>query len=277
MRSGIGSPGSGPPKTRADGALKQLWGWGSMNRGGVAGVRQQGNPIRMRERCIRCTARLPVLGVVSNRASLLDSSWPAPYSADARPGRAEVAVNVFGFSKHFKESADGRARVQPGRRVAVERSQSRRGSLETNVGVYSDSFGHAAWHWSLGGRWRVQGPFELGLQLINGASASHNEGYPVLVPYPFVAARLNRVTLNIAYLPEAGGVNGVPALATYVTVRPWRQSSEEKASATADSVSHSAMEFGLRYLGMYNNLGTSGITWRHMFDEGHGLRIGFSA
>lgn len=196
--------------------------------------------------------------------------------AAPRPGRAEVAVNVFGFSKHFKESADGPMReFNPGAGLQWTFAQSRRGSLETNVGVYSDSFGHAAWHWSLGGRWRVQGPFELGLQLINGASASHNEGYPVLVPYPFVAARLNRVTLNIAYLPEAGGVNGVPALATYVTVRPWRQSSEEKASATADSVSHSAIEFGLRYLGMYNNLGTSGITWRHMFDEGHGLRMGF--
>lgn len=190
----------------------------------------------------------------------------------------ETAVNVFGFSHHFEDAIDGPLReFNPGAGLQWTFARARQGSLETNVGVYQDSYGHANWHWSLGARWRVAGPVELGLQAINTVSASFSGGYPAVVPYPFTAVRLRDVTVNLAYLPEIGTINGIPSLATYVTVRPWWRRARDSGNADATAAREeavSALEFDVTGLPELDGFKDSGIMWQQRFDARHGLRLG---
>jgi len=188
---------------------------------------------------------------------------------------AEVGVNVFGISRHLKNPLDEELReFNPGLGLNWTFSQAGRGSLEGNVGIYQDSYGHANYHLSLGGRVRVAGPFDLGLQLINASSASFNDGEPVLTPYPFLAARLPGATLNVAYIPEIRSINAMPSLATYVTVFPWPRPEGDDARQAAPAGAGSALEFEITRLADIEGYDSAGFLWRHMFDESNGLRLG---
>jgi len=188
--------------------------------------------------------------------------------------RAEVGINVYGLSHHLKNPLNEELReFNPGLGLQWTFSRAGRGSLEGNVGIYQDSYGHANHHLSLGGRVRVAGPIELGLQMINASSSSFNGGEPILTPYPFVAARLPGATLNLAYIPEVQSINAMPSLATFVTIYPWRRAADspnEPAPAGAGSV----LEFGIAGLARINGFSGNGMLWRHMFDERRGMRLG---
>ncbi|MBK7771360.1 MAG: hypothetical protein IPI48_12795 [bacterium] len=119
----------------------------------------------------------------------------------------------------------------------------------------------------IGGVW-------VGAQMIDAVSPSLNDGYPVLTPYPLVTVRLHAVDVNMAYIPEVGAFNGVSTLATFVTVRPWRQRRPEKPAKAGRAGRLLGDGVRPRYLGSINGPGRSGFMWRHMFDEGHGLRLG---
>lgn len=193
----------------------------------------------------------------------------------ATAGNPDLGINVFGFSHHFKNPFDENLReVNPGLGLSWTFARSGRGSMDLNGGVYQDSFGHANTHLALGGRVRVAGPISLGLQMINASSASFNHNEPVLTPYPFLAARLSDVTLNLAYIPEVKSVNGMPSLATFVTVHPWRRSAAEGSEA-APAGAGSALEFNITRLAALEGFESKGFQWRRMFDEQHGLRLGF--
>ena len=196
-------------------------------------------------------------------------------SVPAAAGNPDLGINVFGFSHHFKNPFNENLReVNPGLGLSWTFVRSERGSMDLNGGVYQDSFGHANTHLALGGRVRVAGPISLGLQMINASSASFNHNEPVLTPYPFLAAQLRDVTLNLAYIPEVKSVNGMPSLATFVTVHPWRRSAAD-ASEAAPAGAGSALEFTITRLAALEGFDARGFQWRRMFDDQHGLRLGF--
>lgn len=190
--------------------------------------------------------------------------------------RAEMAVNVFGFSHHLNAyEGSGLREFNPGAGLQWTFAQSKRGALNGNLGVYQDSYGHANWHLSLGARVRLIGGVWVGAQMINAVSPSLNDGYPVLTPYPLVTVRLHAVDVNMAYIPEVGSFNGLSTLATFVTVYPWGSDdpgSDEDQAAQDDS--WQALEFTVNGLDGIGGLGGNGFMWRHMFDDGHGLRLG---
>ncbi len=190
----------------------------------------------------------------------------------------EVGVNIFGFSHHFKNPYDDDlSEFNPGLGAQWTFARSARASLEINGGVYRDSFAHANYHLSLGGRVRAGGPFEFGLQLINAKSQSLNDDHPVVTPYPFVAVRTPRATIHLTYMPELKSFNGLPAMATFVTVYPWGDRAARRARDLDETAStrSSALEFNIDGLGTLSGLGGySGLMWRNMFDDRNGLRLG---
>jgi hypothetical protein len=221
----------------------------------------------------RCSlSRMPILAAAA--IALLLASAPA-VAADGNLG-----VNVFGFSHHLKNPyGDELHEFNPGLGLQWTFARDGRGSVDGNVGIYSDTFGRANYHLSLGGRVRVAGPLDIGVQMINAVSASLADGEPVLTPYPFLAARLGRVTWNVAYIPEVQSFNAMPAVATFVTVRPWRDDDsdgEAAAPAAAEAPgAGSALEFTVPRVPALSGLHERGFIWRHMFDDRRGLRLGF--
>ena len=217
-------------------------------------------------------ASLVLLGVAA--AFILAAPAAATATGD------ELGVNVFGFSHHLKNPyGDELHEFNPGLGLQWTFARDRRGSVDGNLGIYSDTFGHANYHLSLGGRVRVAGPLDIGVQMINAVSASLADGEPVLTPYPFVAARLGRVTWNVAYIPEVQSFNAMPAVATFVTVRPWRdddRDGEAAAPVAAEAPgAGSALEFTVPRVPALSGLHERGFIWRHMFDDRRGLRLGF--
>jgi hypothetical protein len=190
--------------------------------------------------------------------------------------RAEMAVNVFGFSHHLNAyEGSGLREFNPGAGLQWTFAQTKRGALNGNLGVYQDSYGHANWHLSLGARVRLIGGVWVGAQMIDAVSPSLNDGYPVLTPYPLVTVRLHAVDVNMAYIPEVGSFNGLSTLATFVTVYPWGSDdpgSDEDQAAQDDS--WQALEFTVNGLDGISGLNVNGFMWRHMFNDGHGLRLG---
>lgn len=191
----------------------------------------------------------------------------------------ELGLNVFGFSHHFKNPLDEDLKeFNPGLGVQWTFARSARASLECDAGVYQDSFAHANYHLSLGGRVRAGGPFEFGLHLINAMSQSLNDNHPVVTPYPFVAVRTPRATINVTYMPELKSFNGLPAVATFVTVYPWGDRAARRARdlSDEDSARSTALEFTFeRFLALSGfNSPYGSFLWRTMFDDRRGLRLG---
>ena len=190
--------------------------------------------------------------------------------------RAEVGVNVFGFSHHINAYEGERLReFNPGAGLQWTFAESSRGALNGNLGVYQDSYGHANWHLSLGARVRLIGGVWVGAQMIDAVSASLNDGYPVLTPYPLLTVRLQAVDVHMAYIPEVGAFNGLSTLATFVTVYPWSNDDPgvDEDQAAQDN-SWQALEFTVNGLDGISGLNVNGFMWRHMFNDGHGLRLG---
>jgi hypothetical protein len=189
---------------------------------------------------------------------------------------AEVGVNVFGFSHHLNAYEGSRLReFNPGAGLQWTFAQTKRGALNGNLGVYQDSYGHANWHLSLGARVRLIGGVWVGAQLIDAVSPSLNKGYPVVTPYPLLTVRLQAVDVNMAYIPEVGSFNGLSTLATFVTVHPWGSDDPESDDdQAAQDQSWQALEFTIDGFDSISGLSGNGLMWRHMFDEGHGLRLG---
>lgn len=191
----------------------------------------------------------------------------------------ELGLNVFGFSHHFKNPYDEPLKeFNPGLGVQWTFARSARASLECDAGVYQDSFAHANYHLSLGGRVRAGGPFEFGLHLINAMSPSLNDNHPVVTPYPFVAVRTPRATINLTYMPELKSFNGLPAMATFVTVYPWGDRAARRARdlSDEDSTRSTALEFTFeQFLALSGfNSPYGSFLWRNMFDDRRGLRLG---
>ena len=199
----------------------------------------------------------------------------------------EPGINLYGFSHHGNKEVFGHLHeFNPGAGVQWTFSRSGRASLEGNAGIYSDSFAHANYHLSLGGRLRVAGPVDLGLQLINSVSASAHDSRPVVTPFPFVAVRSRWATWNVTYTPEIPSISPTGLAATYVTLYPgrWRQGGRPKADEGPGS-GFGGLEFSVAGLwkmsGLVNGVdglgpgyATDGFLWRRMFDDRRGLRLG---
>lgn len=195
--------------------------------------------------------------------------------AAAPAGAGELGLNVFGFSKHLKNPLDEELReFNPGLGLNWTYARSGRGSLDANIGSYVDSYNHANIHVSLGGRLRVAGPFDLGVQVVNAISPSLFDGRPVVTPFPFVAARVPRATVYLAYLPEVQSFNGLSSLATYMTIYPWQQPAPGAPASEPKEGAGSALEFTVTRFAELQGLDGSGFLWRHMFADRHGLRLG---
>lgn len=200
-------------------------------------------------------------------AALAIAPTPAPAAGE------NLGVNVFGFSHHLKNPwHDELHEFNPGLGLQWTFARDGRGSLDGNVGVYADTFGHANYHLSLGGRVRVIGPVDIGVQMINSHSVTLADGEPVLTPYPFLAARLGRVTWNVTYLPEVQSFSAMPAVATYVTVFPWRRDDDDTGAAPGAGT---ALEFTVVHPPLLGGQDGTGFLWRQMFDERRALRLGF--
>lgn len=195
--------------------------------------------------------------------------------AAAGPAGAETpGLNIFGFSHHLKNPwNDDLKEVNPGLGLTWTFARSGRGSLDGNVGVYADSYGHANYHLSLGGRLNVAGPVDLGLQVINAVSASLADGEPVITPYPFLATRIGRATWNVAYIPEVKSFNGLPTVATFVTVHPWGWGVRPADQPGAPGEG-STLEFTVPRVPALQGFHESGFMWRRNFDERRALRLG---
>lgn len=199
----------------------------------------------------------------------------------------ELGINLYGLSHHGnKEGFDHLHEFNPGAGLQWTFARSERASLETNLGIYSDSFAHANYHLSLAGRVRVAGPVDLGLQLINSVSESSDGGRPVVTPFPIVGVRTRWGTVNMAYTPEMKSINPTGLTAMYVTVYPkrWRHGGQAKVADDGIDTSFGGIEFtldginGVSGMSPYAN-GLSagsedGFLWRHMFDDRRGLRVG---
>lgn len=195
-------------------------------------------------------------------------------TATARAADADLGVNVFGFSHHLDVGdGSGLREFNPGAGLQWRFARSPRASLDANLGVYGDSFGHANWHLSLGARVRVLGALSVGAQMINAVSPSLNDGYPVLTPYPLATVSLPRADLHVAYIPEVRSFNGIATVATFATIYPWGGDDDEVARAD-DSPDWQALEFTVEGLGGLDGFSGNGIAWRHMLDDRHGLRLG---
>lgn len=200
----------------------------------------------------------------------------------------ELGINLYGLSHHGnKEGYDHLHEFNPGAGLQWTFARSQRASLETNVGIYSDSFAHANYHLSLAGRVRVAGPVDLGLQLINSVSESSDGGRPVVTPFPIVGVRTRWGTVNMAYTPEMKSINPTGLTAMYVTVYPkrWRHCGQAKAADDGIDTSFGGIEFTTNGIGELAGLtarsdglspysSSDGFLWRHMFDDRRGLRVG---
>lgn len=190
----------------------------------------------------------------------------------ARAADDALGVNLFGFSRHLNAGSDhGLREFNPGAGLQWRFARSPRATLDGNVGVYQDSFGHANWHLSLGARVRLLGPLSVGAQMINAVSPSLNDGYPVLTPYPLATVALPRADLHLTYIPDLGGINGLETVATFVTLHPWKAGAGPSRTAGEASQQWQALEFTVQGL---HGLGGAGFYWRHMLDDQHGLRLG---
>lgn len=196
------------------------------------------------------------------------------------PGASGLGVNVFGFSRHLDVSDRSTLReFNPGAGLQWRFSRSSRASLDGNVGVYQDSYGHANWHLSLGARVRLLGPLSAGAQLISAVSPSLNDGYPVLTPYPIATLDLPRFDLHLTYIPAVRSFNGLATIATFATLYPWGHGEAADGARSSDGLPDAApdwqaLEFTVNGLHGLQSFGQSGISWRHMFDDRHGLRLG---
>lgn len=200
----------------------------------------------------------------------------------------ELGINLYGLSHHGnKEGFEHLHEFNPGAGLQWTFARSERASLETNVGIYSDSFAHANYHLSLAGRVRVAGPVDLGLQLINSVSESSDGGRPVVTPFPIVGVRTRWGTVNMAYTPEMKSINPTGLTAMYVTVYPkrWRHGGPAKATDDATDTSFGGLEFTMYGIGALDGMtansdglnpysSSDGFLWRHMFDDRRGLRVG---
>jgi len=199
------------------------------------------------------------------------------------PADAQVGINVFGLSKHFNsvnesddESSDESdpSSFNPGLGVHWTFDRGRRTSLELNAGLYRDSFHNLNQHLSLGGRLRLWGPLEIGLQAVLAKSLSMNDGNAFLYPLPFLSLRHPRIVLNSVYIPAVSSFNSIPTLALTATIFPFKAGFVWDDPQQQHSHRRSSLEFRLFDLTDLKGYRGFGIAWRRMFNPHHGMRFG---
>jgi hypothetical protein len=200
-----------------------------------------------------------------------------PILATAPPAQAQMGINLFGFSKHFQD--DDMAppeEINPGLGYHWTFDRGSRTAMEFNLGAYRDSYKELNTHMSLGVRWRVWGPLELGLQALLAQSVSVNHNDPLLMPVPFLTLRHPRLAVNMVYLPKVTSLNRVPTLGLTFTAFPFGSGFVWDGPEQQHPLRRSALEFRLLNPWALDNYRNMGLAWRRLFNEVSGLRLGYN-
>lgn len=140
--------------------------------------------------------------------------------------RAELGINVYGFSYHFERA---RARevgfdnqVNPGLGLRYQRPWRERLDFFVDAGAFRDSGRNTAVVAGAGGLWQASARLRLGAALAVLDSDTYNRGNTALTPIALAAWELGPATLNVTFFPRISEVNEISTLGFWLTLWPAR-------------------------------------------------------
>lgn len=193
--------------------------------------------------------REAVKRVRSPGAWLLGIGLLATLLAGSSPAFAgRLGLNLYGISHHFDRSAaDGyqfnEANLGGGLDWVIRRGPEY--TLFADVGAYRDSFRNTNRYASIAWSHALVGPLQGGLGLAIASSRTSFDGDLLMMPGPLLSLRTDRLAVHLTYAPEAIGLNGYSALATWVSVYPFGAAGVQRSEPAAqrDSSLVTGIEF----------------------------------
>ena len=137
----------------------------------------------------------------------------------AGTARADVGINVYGFSYHFdRDKAKELGLTHEFNPGLGLRWRAADAGVFADAGAYSDSAANTAVVAGGGYLWRASESLRLGGALAFFHSDTYNKGNPFIAPVPMATYETRRVTFNLAYFPKWRDVNLTNQIGAWITV-----------------------------------------------------------